>query len=421
VFFFGFPYLLIIDSFYLQFIGKKKKKDKKGGKKGKKDKDLTGGRPMDELVAELVNANILQRPTSCQIKDFKGVPTYFTKEKLNTETPLHDLKRFMIEHCILPLGMDPQAMDDEIPLPKSIFLYGTQGVGKTTLVNMVATECGASLFNLSPKITAGQYVGKSNVARMVYTTFKVARARAPSIIVIDDAEAVFCKKVPKEDTSDPKRVRKDLVKAINGLKPSDRIIVIGCSKNPFYSDAKAISDAFNKVVYVPRPNYACRELMWREWTIERVFVVLNLVGDTGGDKNPLFERYPKDVYALITEESKDVFHQVLGVNFSVLARISSGMSGAMIQAVIERTLTPRRVHQLIMRPLKIAELVTHLLELPDADPQMELDFRNWTLRLPLFKKREIVLGLNQEEAVDPKGKDGKGGKDAKGKDGKKKK
>ncbi|KAI9222215.1 hypothetical protein BC828DRAFT_378962 [Blastocladiella britannica] len=371
--------------------GKKKKKDKKGGKKGKKEKDLTNGRPLEELIDELVAAGLMVRPMETRLSDYKAVPGLVSKEKLNPEPSTLDIKRMLTEYCILPLGMD-DADDAVLPAPpKSVLLYGAAGCGKSTLCNIVATEAGAAVFVLSPKVTAGQYVGKANVARMVYTVFKVAKAVAPSIVVVDDAEAVYCKKVPKEDTSDPKRARKDLTKAINALKPSDRVLVLGMSRNPFYSDAKALSDAFHRTIHVARPNYAAREAMWREWIAD----------------------YTVQGSSAVSQEARNVvLASIQHVNSSVLARVSAGYSGAMIQAIVRRAITPRRCRQLTRKELQAEELVRPLLMLPEPDRKVEQDFRDWTLKLPIFKKREIVLGLVQEEdPADAKGK-GKGGKDA---------
>ncbi|ORZ39517.1 hypothetical protein BCR44DRAFT_74550 [Catenaria anguillulae PL171] len=415
--------------------GKKKKKDKKaGGKKGKKEKDLTGGRPLEELIDELIAAGLMQKPTPARMRDLKCAPTLLYKEKLNAEPASLDVLRAITEYAVLPLGMDN--VDDEVtPVPpRSILLYGPTGCGKSMLCNIVANEVGAAVFNLSPKTTAGQYVGKSNVARMVYTVFKVAKLLAPAIVIVDDAEAVFCKKVPKEDTSDPKRVRKDLVKAINGLKPSDRVLVIGMSRNPFYSDAKAMSDAFHRQIYISRPNYALREVMWREWMLERVFsespavqaaiaaaaasgqaAVPPASGATGATaSNPSTTNAASGSAGGEKDPRLKLFHALQTANTSVLARLSAGMSGAMIQALIKRTLTPRRIRQLDQRSLQTMEVVHHMLQLAEPDRKVEQDFKDWTLKLPVFKKREIVLGLVQvEEEGDGKGK----GKDA----GKKKK
>ncbi len=70
-----------------------------------------------------------------------------------------------------------------------------KGTGKTMLVNAVATATNAFVFNISPRNTAGQYVGKANVTKMIHMVFKVAKANAPAIIYIDGFEMIFAKKV----------------------------------------------------------------------------------------------------------------------------------------------------------------------------------------------------------------------------------
>jgi SpoVK/Ycf46/Vps4 family AAA+-type ATPase len=126
------------------------------------------------------------------------------------------------------------------------------------LVNAIATELGAPIFNLTPKNTADSpFQGKANVTKMMHMVFKVARAMKPAVVYIDDAEMVFAKKVPKDDTSDPKRIKKDLAKYLKGLSPEDRIIVIGTTSKPWDAD-KALPTSFEKVIYIPKPNYAAR-------------------------------------------------------------------------------------------------------------------------------------------------------------------
>ncbi|KAJ1511431.1 Dynein regulatory complex protein 11, partial [Coelomomyces lativittatus] len=341
--------------------GKKKKKEKKStAKKGKKEKDLTGGKPIEELVDELINAGLMQRPTKHYMHEYLGQYNFLVKNKMNVEQSLLDIKRVITEYAILPLGLE--SVDDSVKLPHSILLFGPTGVGKTLLMNIIATETGASVFILTPRVTAGQYVGKANVSRMVYTVFKVAKAMAPSLIFIDEAESIFCKKLPKEDTSDPKRIRKDLVKAIHNLKSNDRVLVLGNSRNPFYSDAKALSDAFQKMIYVPRPAYASRELMWRTW----IFHALPLT---------------------------NLDH----IDCSVLAKASAGMTGASIKATIDRVLTSRRIHQIPSYPLKTNEFLHFVLQLPEPDPKVEQDFKEYALKLPMNKKREVLLGLVPSE------------------------
>ena len=172
----------------------------------------------------------------------------------------------LTEYCILPIGYPTP---EEIPYTTSMLLFGPRGSGKTLMVNAIAAETGSYLFNLSPRNTAGQFVGKANVTKMVHMVFKVAKANAPAIIYIDNVEMIFAKKVPKEDQSDPKRIKKDLLKQLKGLRPEDRVIVIGTSWKPWDADPKALVPMFDKIIFTPKPNYVSRFILWRDFITKK--------------------------------------------------------------------------------------------------------------------------------------------------------
>lgn len=167
---------------------------------------------------------------------------------------------------------------------------------------------GAQIFNLTPRNTADQFVGKANVSKMVHMAFKVARAHAPAIIYIDNIEMVFAKKVPKDDLSDPKRIKKDLLKNLKGLSASDRVIFIGTSYKPWEGDVKALVPIFDKLIYTPKPDYASRLMLWKEFVGKKV-----------------------------------AHHLTSTINFSVLTRMSEGLTAGSIRLVCERVLTDRRL------------------------------------------------------------------------------
>jgi ATP-dependent 26S proteasome regulatory subunit len=176
------------------------------------------------------------------------------------------------------------------------------------LVNAIATMTGAQIFNLTPKNTAEQYVGKSNVTKMVHMAFKVGRAHCPAIIYIDNIEMVFAKKVPKDDTTDPKRIKKDLLKSLKGLSPSDRVIFIGTSYKPWEADVKALVPIFDKHIYVPKPDYASRNLLWKEFLCQKM-----------------------------------TLEQTSLIDFSALTRLSQGLTSGAIKLICDRVLTERRL------------------------------------------------------------------------------
>ncbi|KAI9336953.1 hypothetical protein BDR26DRAFT_864270 [Obelidium mucronatum] len=335
--------------------GKKGKKDKKGGKKGKKEKDITANRTMESLVEELIQTGILQRPTKVSISDIKGEYDVLspTMTKVPTILPtIAELKRLITEYCILPMGFPRPA---EVPGAPSVLLFGPHGSGKTMLVNAVATEAGAQLFNLSPRNTAGQFVGKQNVTKMVHMVFKVAKANPPAVIYIDNAEMIFAKKVPKDDTTDPKRIKKDLLKQMKGLKVEDRVIVMATSYKPWDGDIKALIPPFGKILYAPKPDYGTRFTIWREF-ISR--------------KAPI---------------------QAKEINYSLLARMSEGLSAGSIHLASERVLTERRMKLLRNRKLTTNEFIDQIVSLPPTEAGEDQEFKEWFEKTPLVKKRTALL------------------------------
>lgn len=206
------------------------------------------------------------------------------------------------------------------------------------MVQAIATELGAYLFNLSPRNTAGQFSGKSNVTKMIHMVFKVSRAKAPAVIYIDGVEMIFAKKVPKEDTSDPKRIKKDLAKAIKLIRDhNERVILIATSNKPWDGDAKAMLPLFDKILYCPKPDYSSRYTLWREFITR---------------KAPGFD-----------------------INYSLLTRMSDGFSPASIEMVCERVLTSRRIRHFRVRPLSTIDFINRLLELPPPNPDESKIFK----------------------------------------------
>ena len=62
---------------------------------------------------------------------------------------------------------------------------------------------------------------------------KVGKLLQPTVVYIGNAEKTFVKKVPKNDMSDPKRLKKELPKIIKKLAPEDRILFVGTSLTPW--------------------------------------------------------------------------------------------------------------------------------------------------------------------------------------------
>lgn len=81
---------------------------------------------------------------------------------------------------------------------------------------------------------------------------------------MDGAEKPFVKKVPKSDKTDPKRLKKDLSKLVKNITNEDRVILIGTSSSPWEGDQKLLYQTYDKVIFIPRPDYGSMSLIWKE-------------------------------------------------------------------------------------------------------------------------------------------------------------
>lgn len=57
---------------------------------------------------------------------------------------------------------------------------------------------------------------------------------------------------------DPKRVRKDLTKALQLLGPGDRVMLIGTTNQPQLAEMKGLCRTYERILFMPRPDYASR-------------------------------------------------------------------------------------------------------------------------------------------------------------------
>ncbi|GBF95030.1 hypothetical protein Rsub_07531 [Raphidocelis subcapitata] len=249
--------------------GKKDKKGK-GGKGGKKKKDPTGDRSMESLYAELVSNGILVKPQTAHVADYLGGPGLMgaTLERAGIvpDASMAQIRQAVAEYAALPLGS--ASVHERLPYVKTLLLFGAERTGKSLLSHAVASMTGANFFDLSPRNTDGRYPGKA-AAMLAHMVFKVARTMAPSVIWIDEVEKVFVsdKKKAKEfgGQEPPSRIKKDLLREVKSLRPGDRVLLIGNSREPWLAakkDERAFLGFWGKALHLPLPDYASRRLLW---------------------------------------------------------------------------------------------------------------------------------------------------------------
>ncbi|KAI9741396.1 MAG: hypothetical protein M1834_003113 [Cirrosporium novae-zelandiae] len=137
-------------------------------------------------------------------------------------------------------------------LPKGVLLVGPPGTGKTLLARAVAGEAGVPFFYMSGSEFDEVYVGVG--AKRVRELFNQARAKAPSIIFIDELDAIGGKR-NERDAAYVKQTLNQLLTELDGFSPSSGVIIIGATNYPQLLD-KALTrpGRFDRRVVVPLPD-----------------------------------------------------------------------------------------------------------------------------------------------------------------------
>lgn len=153
-----------------------------------------------------------------------------------------------------------------ITLPRGIILYGPPGVGKTHLARALSNEINARFFMINGPEVVGTMYGETeaNLRRI----FGQAIAQAPSVVVIDELDAIAPKREWVGSQSDA-RVVATLLSLMDGLQKVDGVVVIGTTNRLEAIDASLRRPGrFDREVYIGPPDARGRLEILRIYTRE---------------------------------------------------------------------------------------------------------------------------------------------------------
>jgi proteasome regulatory subunit len=172
--------------------------------------------------------------------DIGGLDAQINEIKEAVELPLKRPELF------LRIGIDP---------PKGVLLHGPPGTGKTLLAKAVAHETNAHFMRVVGSELVQKYIGEG--ARLVRELFDLAKKKAPTIIFIDEIDAVGASRT-EANTSGDREVQRTLMQLLAGMDGFENrgdVKIIGATNRIDILDRALLRPGrFDRIIEIPLPD-----------------------------------------------------------------------------------------------------------------------------------------------------------------------
>lgn len=189
----------------------------------------------------------------------------FTKPKITFEdvAGLDEVKEELIE-VIDFIKKSDKYIKMGAKIPKGILFYGPPGTGKTLLASAVAGETKSAFFSASGSEFVEKYVGVG--AKRIRTLFEKAKKESPSVIFIDEIDAIGAKR-HLDSNNEKDQTLNQLLVELDGFNTDQTVVVIGATNRlDLLDEALLRPGRFDRHMYIGNPNVRAREEILRVHT-----------------------------------------------------------------------------------------------------------------------------------------------------------
>ena len=144
--------------------------------------------------------------------------------------------------------------------PKGILLSGPPGTGKTMLAKAVANATNATFLGLVGSELAQKYIGEGG--RMVRELFDLARKKSPTIIFIDEIDAIGSKRLDSSTSGDREvqRTLMQLLAEMDGFDALENVKIIAATNRPELLDKALLRPGrFDRIIEIALPDLSARK------------------------------------------------------------------------------------------------------------------------------------------------------------------
>ncbi len=193
----------------------------------------------------------------------KGKPPKIEKKKgkgFDEVAGMKEIKEMLFHDIILPLNEREIYEKYKVTVPNGLLLYGPPGCGKTFISQKFAEEIDYKFVEVRPSDLASVYV--HGTQEKIGQLFKEARENAPSIIFIDEVDAILPNRQGNLYHSYASEVNEFLAQMTECHE--DGIFIIAATNRPEKIDPAILrTGRMDKVIYVEPPDFDARIEMFR--------------------------------------------------------------------------------------------------------------------------------------------------------------
>lgn len=236
----------------------------------------------DHALIKIPNGNKFYVSVSKNVKLEAGDSVLVEQKNLNIVDKIYVSKNFDVERYVIiekpkitwsEVGGLREQIEDikevvELPLlkpqlfkkigihpPKGILLHGPPGTGKTLLAKAIANSTDATFIEIVGSEIVQKFIGDG--AKLIKEIFLLARSKAPSIVFIDELDALCAKRI-ELGTSGEREVQRtfmQLLAELDGFKPLDNVKIIGCTNRKDILDPAILRPGrLDRLIEVPNPD-----------------------------------------------------------------------------------------------------------------------------------------------------------------------
>lgn len=173
-----------------------------------------------------------------------------------------EVKEILTETVLWPLTYPDTFERLGIQPPRGVLLYGPPGCGKTFLVKAIAGSGRANVLSVKGAELLSKWVGESE--RAVRELFRRAREAAPTLLFLDEVDALAPVRGQASDGGTTDRVVAALLTEMDGVEALHNVVVIGATNRPDLVDPALLRPGrLERLVYVPPPDAEARSEILR--------------------------------------------------------------------------------------------------------------------------------------------------------------